>query len=243
MSLRVLRYGLMVGLWSLKLAQICTGQVEPTDQPLNTRTVVEPSTDWSVPDQPWFSDPAIRRELDLDDRRYEKLEANYQKALERYQQGMSKIDPAATDIERAKIRDELRADFNRRVHQSTSTAISDPALRRRYNQLYWQHRGISAFNDEDVRSRIRLNDTQLERLRKLEQDWDSRMTTWRRDYSTNPDQVLKRYNQGRAEFNEGLRSVLEPAQLDGWNELTGTPYDFPAEVYFRDNRAARPVLR
>ena len=69
------------------------------------------------------------------------------------------------------------------------------------------------------------------------------MSTWRRDYSKDPDQVLKRYNEGRAEYNEGLRSVLEPTQLEGWNELTGTPYDFPPELHFNNNRVPRPVLR
>lgn len=243
MRFKSMRLAAIVGLCGLHFVQLCSGQNDPTDQPINPRSVIEPTADWSVPEQPWFGDPAIRRELDLDDQRYNRLQANYQKALERYQTGMSKIDPSASEEDRIRHRDDLRADFNRRVHQATQAAIADPVLRKRYNQLYWQHRGAGAFYDEDVRSRIRLNDAQLQRIRKLERDWDGRMTTWHREYPNDPDQVLKRYNQGRAEFNEGLRSVLEPTQLEGWNELTGAPYDFPPEVYFNNNRVPRPVLR
>ena len=142
MNLKTVRMAAVVGVWGLRLAQICSGQTDPDDQPINTRSVIEPTSDWSIPEQPWYSDPAIRKELDLDDQRYTRLQSIYQKSLERYQQGLKKIDPSLSDEERMKYQDELRTEFNRGFHKSTQTAITDPVRRQRYNQLYWQHQGL-----------------------------------------------------------------------------------------------------
>lgn len=191
---------------------------------------------------PWYSDPALRRHLQLNDEQFNRLNQNYARAWDRYDQGVEGLTEVA-EAERQQRLQELSGDFHKDFGQSSEEVFTDPAARARYNQLHLQYRGYGAFNDPNVRVQLNLTPAQIARFNNYDRDWNRDMRTWQRDYATNSDVILKRYNDSRSEYNERLKSDLTPRQLRAFSDLAGEPYNFSPEVYFQNAPSTSPVVR
>jgi hypothetical protein len=239
----IIRNSVVLGCMGFMITSSTWAQPKPEpDDPAVIRPIVH-KTYYPVSETPWFSDPGVRRELGVNDEEYSRLHEGYGQAWDRYDQKRLQMSPTISEQERLKQNDDLHGAFHSDVAKLPQDRVANSIMRQRYNQLYWQHRGIGAFNDADMQKRLELNPSQRLKFRDMERDWNSRMDGLRRTYSADPDRILKRFNEGRTEFNEGIRSLLDEKQLEGWKEMTGKPYEFPPEVYFQKNAVARPAVK
>lgn len=181
---------------------------------------------------PWFTDPAVRQELKLSDAQFDRLNESYTTSWQQYSDNLNKLGKDLNDEQRMerirKLNDSFLDDYSR----SVDSVVTDPAARQRYNQLHWQYRGYGAFNDAYVQKQLNLTPEQRAKVRQAERDWDRQMDQWSRRYADNQDEILRQFNRSRPEFQEGLKSFLTVRQQNTWRDMTGQPYEFPAEIYF-----------
>lgn len=195
---------------------------------------------------PWFSEPSIRRQLQINEAQYDRLNQSYLTNWNRYNERMNQIsnDRTLNSQQRQDRQEQLNNSFHDSFSTSVNSVLADEAARRKYNQMYYQYRGYGAFYDPTVQERLSLNDAQRQSLRDAERRWNRRMGQYSRDYANDPDVVLKRFNESRAEYQEGVKKILTPQQQEQWRELIGTRYDIPGNVYFENGvTTAKPVLK
>lgn len=194
---------------------------------------------------PWFVDSNSRKELQLTDQQFEDLNRGYSRAYSDYERGLKDLDPSLTGAETRDRQRALANRFYKDFSTSAETVFRDPQNIRRYNQLDLQYRGYNAFHDPLVRERLDLTDEQRQKFNRYEQDWNSRMSRIHRDYSSDPDQTIKQFNENRMEYQNNLRTVFTPKQRQAWEEMIGNPYDFAPHTYFGDNSTtvAKPPLK
>lgn len=240
MDSQSLRKAVCVGIFALLMESPGLSQTSNDENP--TRPI-QHRTYYPVSETPWFDHSDVRRELRLSDEEYRSLHEGYGDAWNRYDQKRLQLSPTISEQERMQRMEELNQGFHQDLSNSTTNKIPREIMRQRYNQLYWQHRGIGAMNDPGLQKELNMTIEQKVRFRDMERDWNRRMGEMRNQYPADPDRILKRFNESRAEFNEGIRTLLDEKQLAGWNELRGRPYDFPPEVYFQRNNVVRPAIR
>ena len=194
---------------------------------------------------PWFSDLTARKELQLSDQQHEELSRGYGRAYQDYERGLKDIDPNLTGVEASDRRRALANRFYQDFSQSAETVFRDPQNIRRYNQLDLQYRGYNAFHDPLVRQKLDLTDEQRQKFNRYEQNWNDRMSRLHRDYSNDPDQVLKQFNENRMEYQNNLNTVFTPEQRRAWETMIGNSYQFSPDVYFgsTSTTVAKPVVK
>lgn len=182
---------------------------------------------------PWYSAPAVRQQLKIDDATYQKLNSAYTEHWTPYNKVVTTEVPATvSEAERQKQIAEAYGTFNKGLTTTTTQVLTDPQVRDRYNQLHYQYQGYSAFNDPTIRQRLKLTEEQQQAFNKYNTEWNNQMNTYAGEYSTNPATVNKAFPETWKQYRERVNTTLTPEQRTTWNEMIGQPYDFPAEVYF-----------
>lgn len=181
---------------------------------------------------PWFSNPAVRQQLQLNDQQYNQLNQSYGKAWTQYNKERNLIDNKLTPEQRQQREGELSSSFQRSFSPAVDSTFANPAARQRYNQLHWQYQGYDAFRDPAVRQQLNLSAEQQQKLNQYGSDWDKQYSTWQNQYPQNRDQVTQQFTNARRDMQQRINGVLTPEQQKQWNAMTGKHYNFPAEVYF-----------
>ncbi len=181
---------------------------------------------------PWYSNADVRRQLKLDEDQYKRLNERYVEYWTPYDKGITTIPADLAEAERQKRIAELNKTFHSGVAKSTTEVITDPQIRDRYNQLYWQYQGYGAFEDPTVQQRLKLTDEQRQAFAKQRADWEKQMNTYSSEYATDRDVVNKNFTTTWKSTRENINKTLTPEQRKVWVETIGEPYDFPADVYF-----------
>jgi len=181
---------------------------------------------------PWFSDPAVRQELQLNEQQYNQLNQSYGKSWTAYNKERNLIDTKLTPEQRQQREGELSASFHRSFAPAIDTTFTTPAARARYNQLHWQYQGYDAFRDPAVQQQLNLTAEQQRQLNQYGTAWNQQYNTWRTEYPQNRAQVRKEYQEARRDARQRINTVLTPQQQQQWNTMVGKTYDFPADVYF-----------
>jgi len=194
---------------------------------------------WNTISQtPWFSDQSIQKQLNLKNEQSGQLNKAYSQAWNNYQSGLkelnSKSDLSAED--RAKRTRELESNFYKSFSTSAEDALSDPALRQRFNQMSWQYRGYGAFNDPMIQEKLNLTPEQRQKLNQYNQEWTTQMNELNGAFSKDQNAANKQYTEMHRQFDERLKSVLNEQQLSTYRQLTGEPYNFPPSAYFSSAR-------
>ncbi len=196
---------------------------------------------------PWFSNPTIREQLQLNDQQYNQLHQNYQKSWTRYNQERNLFNDKLTPEQRLRREGELSTAFHKDFSPAVNSVLADTAARQRYNQLSWQYQGYNAFRDPTVQQQLNLNAAQQQQLNKYGTAWDQQLNAWRTEYPNDQEQIGKQLAEGRREMNQRINSTLTPAQRNSWSSLSGQPYDFHPDVYFppepTPNTTLKPVIR
>jgi len=181
---------------------------------------------------PWFSSPQIRQQLKINEEQFNNLNNAYRKGWENYVSNLNKVDPTLSESQRQARMNELQQNFNKDFSAAWQQVLTDPTQRQRYEQLFWQYRGYTAFSDPTVMERLKLTPEQRARLNQFQQDWSMQMSKLGPMYQTNRDMAIKQFNTLQTQNIERLNSVLTPEQRTAWQQMTGTPYTFAPDVYF-----------
>ncbi|WP_010586117.1 hypothetical protein [Schlesneria paludicola] len=195
---------------------------------------------------PWFNEPSIRQQLQMNDAQYDQLNQAYVTNWNRYNARINQIrnDKTLDSQQREDRLEQLNNSFHDSFSNSARSVLADEAARQKYNQMYYQYRGYGAFYDPDVQQKLNLSETQRQSIREAGRQWNRQMGRYNRDYVSDPDVVLKRFNESRSEYSEGLKKILTPQQEEQWREIAGNRFEIPANVYFDNGvTTAKPVLK
>lgn len=127
---------------------------------------------WGPSQTPWFGRPEVRQGLNMTDAQYRQLSQNYNKAWTDYNKGVSGMGRSLTDQQAWQRQQELYGTFNNSFSRGLDTSFTDPATRRRYDQLYRQYQGYGAFSDPAVRKELSLTDDQISQFDKYNREWN-----------------------------------------------------------------------
>lgn len=189
---------------------------------------------------PWFNNPGIRQELQLNEQQFGRMNNAYGNSWSRYNQNVSGLDNGLPEATRLQRQQDYYNAFNRQFTQSTSGVFNDSNAQQRYNQLYLQYRGYGAFNDPAVAQELNLTPGQRQLFQQYDRDWNRNMRTWHREYVTNPDGVTQRYNTAQDDYRQQMGTALTPQQQQTWSRMTGKSYDFSPDHYYQSSQRVEP---
>ena len=181
---------------------------------------------------PWYHAPGVQEELKLNDEQYKQLSDSYGKAWTQYNQGVTDLDRNLTDEEKVQRRQALSRNFQKEVNKSADTVLIDPALRARYDQLYLQHQGYSAFNDPDVQARLKLTAAQRSKFMEGDRAWNRDMHSWRRDYDRDPTLLGEHFGITQDRYHATVEELLDDDQIATWKSMTGERYKWTPSAYY-----------
>ncbi len=192
---------------------------------------------------PWFSNPKMRTQLELNEDQFNKLNQGYTQSWSRYNQGLTGLDKSLAENERMQRHQELTGSFNKDFSKSVDGVFTDKLARQRYNQMDWQYRGYGAFDDPTVQQQLKLNDEQRQKFTKYNNEWSNQMNTWQREFKNDRDGVANKFSNARKEWQNRIDSTLTPEQRTMWKDMSGKPFDFPADVYFQNSGTSNTSLK
>ena len=192
---------------------------------------------------PWFADPGIRKQLNLNDKQFDQLNGAYQKSWTTYNQGLTGLDNGLTPEQRQKREGELYNDFRKSFSPALQSTFADEAARQRYDQLYNQYRGLRAFNDPSLQQDLNLTDAQRMQFQNLDRDWNRKLRKWSPDYPTERDMVDREFAESRKATQARVNTILTPEQQKRWEKLHGQPYEFTPNVYFSNGTTTNTTLK
>jgi hypothetical protein len=209
----------------------------PAGAPTPVRPPTAPGTNFGAGQQPFFSDPGVRRQLNLNNQRFDELSRHYTELMGRFQQDAAELqnNNLPPQQREARLR-ELQRSFNQEFSRSANQFFADEVQRRRFNQLSLQFQGFGAFNHPAVQQQLRLSPEQQQQLLNLEREWTAQLENLRRGFRTDIPGTGSRFNDLRALNAQRIDSILTREQQRVWRELLGDPYEFPAPLYFEANQ-------
>jgi hypothetical protein len=181
---------------------------------------------------PWFSNPAIRTQIGLNDQTFNQLNTTYGQAYGAYNTGVSQLGSTLTPQQRAQKMQDLQATFQQKMDQAIQSTVTDPTQRSRFNQLSLQHQGIGAFSGTMVQQQLNLTTQQKEMLGRFAQQYNQQLATLQQNAQTNPAAVNEQFNRLRLQAVQNINSVLTPQQQQTWQQMTGQPFNFQWSNFF-----------
>jgi len=228
-----------LGLLSVGGAATAFGQtqVNPNQQGQGSNASVNANGGYfyGVNQSPWFSNTAIRQQLQLNDDQYNQLNKAYTQSWNRYNQGMTGLDKSLAEQERLQRQRGFADSFNKEFGSAVDETFTDTTARQRYNQMDWQYRGYGAFNDPTIQQKLNLTPEQRQKFSNYQNEWGQQLSTWQSEFPNDRDGVSSRFRDGRTGWQTRIDSTLTPDQRTMWRDMSGKPFDFPVDVYFQGN--------
>jgi hypothetical protein len=186
---------------------------------------------------PFFNDPGVRRQLNLNDNQFNALNRAYQNAYARYNRSLQGLGQNLTPQQRQMQMQNFNNQFYDEFGRTVDSTFTDPRLRARYEQLRTQQMGFSAFNNPQIQRQFNLTPQQMVQIRQMASVWREQLNRMRgQDGVVNynnidPQQWSTMYNQ----YWDQINGVLTPEQQQMWRQLTGERYNFSPQYYGLDN--------
>jgi hypothetical protein len=174
----------------------------------------------------WFGNPNVQQQFNLGNNQFSQLNQAYGNSFNAYQQAIAGLDKSLTPQQRSQRMQELQQNFYKSYSDSTSKIITDPQMRARYEQLHLQYRGVGAFNDPIIQSKLFLTDAQRQQFSNYNSEWLNNMGALHREYQTDPQGAAKRFDNLYRQDLERMYRALTPQQRQLWNQMRGESYDF-----------------
>jgi hypothetical protein len=187
---------------------------------------------------PFFTDPAVRRQLALNQNQFNRLNQAHQDAFMQFNQGVGRLGSNLTPQQRMQQMQLLENQFNQQFGQTLDTTFTDPRFRTRFNQLNWQFQPFDAFREPMVRQQLQLTPQQQRQMRTLAAQWRQQMQRMRRaGNDIDPTLADEQFAQMQAQFQQQMDQLLTPQQRQSWNQLIGERFTFPRTAFFPQNTA------
>src|SRR5262249_52277647 len=193
----------------------------PRQQGTGGQTQLVPQPPGSLGVVPWFQNPNIIRELRITDPQMRKLTDAYTQFYGPYLTEIGKVDGLDPAQRMARI-NELNVAFGNSMNKSAGDILNQQQIQR-FNQLYTQHQGFDAFINPDLRQRLNISDTQLQQLRKANQDFDQQLRDLSKASQGDPRTWQTLYRRRSDRIND----VLTDQQRPMWRQMTGDTFTFP----------------
>jgi hypothetical protein len=180
-----------------------------------------------ISQNPFFSNPAVRQQLKMNDTQFNSLNRAYQDAYKNYNTSLNGLGQNLTADQRNQKLEMLQNQFNDRFNQNVNSTLTDSAARTRFEQLNRQYMGLSNFNNPAIQKQLNLTPTQMNQIRQL--------ATGMRSQESNPNGT-----NGQNQYSqtwERINSILTPEQQQTWSQLTGERFDFGNAGSGRDGTA------
>jgi hypothetical protein len=197
----------------------------------------QPNTGYMGPinQTPWFSNPAVRQQLNLNDTQFNQLSKAHMNAWTQYQQNLQNMDTANANLtpeQRIQRIQDFQLNYYKGLGTPVNDVFTDPQMRERYYQLHTQYRGYDALLDPSIQAKLSLTDAQRQRLGQYQQDWRNSMGELQKNYQTDPQGSAQRLQDLRQREAERTNAVLSEQQRQMWQQMVGNPYNFQPSVYF-----------
>jgi hypothetical protein len=235
--------GLTVLLTSVVLGHIgvATSQTSSPTQVQSTRqTGITTFYYGGYGQNPWFTAPGPRQQMNLSTQQYNQLSQAYNQAWNQYQMSVAKLGApplpqVQVPVQQPPVQQPLVVPYIQ-IQQPLNTFstlmgnaaqnILTPEQFQRYQQLNWQYQGYGAFSDAAVQQKLNLTLQQEQQLNQLAQQYNLGLNTLYVNYNvkTTPEQ----YSALRQQMNQQISSILTPQQRQTWQQITGQPYNFTA---------------
>jgi len=177
-----------------------------------------------VAQTPWFSQPGIREQLNINEDQFNRLNKVYGENWNKYNTDLGRLgDLNAT--ERSQRMQQMGQTFGQQINTAAKD-ILNPQQQQRFNQLSWQYQGYNAFNDPQVQQKLNLTDEQKEKLRQHASEFSNQVNDLNKNFATDREGTSKRFNELRQRDREWMNSFLTPQQQQTWREMVGDAYDF-----------------
>jgi len=185
-----------------------------------TRSNINPNGSFNngISQTPFFNNPAIRRQLNLNDTQFNTLNRAYQDAFTNYNNSVNGLGRNLTPDQRNQQMELFENQFNNRFNQSVNSTLNDSRLRSRFDQLNRQYMGLSNFNNPAIQKQLNLTPAQLNQFRQLATSMRSQESNLNPNGTNGQNQF--------AETWERINSILTPEQRQTWSQLTGERFDF-----------------
>jgi len=181
---------------------------------------------------PFFSDPGVRRQLNLNDNQFNTLNRAYLDAYNRYNQGITGLNTSLTPQQRMAQMQQLENQFNNDFARNVDTTFTDPRFRTRFDQLNRQFMGVNAFNNTAIQRQLNLTPQQLQQLQQLATQWRQQLMQFNSNNGVGVSGIdPQEWNQMYSQYWNQLNTVLTPEQQQIWMQLTGQRYTFPSNLY------------
>jgi hypothetical protein len=189
--------------------------------PLTQTPVPNYPSSWMWGRTPWFYNDNVRRELNMTEQQYNRLQQNYDRVYVPFEKDLVGLDRLSPQ-ERAARAQQLYNKFGTDYSKSAADVLN-PHQMTRWRQLELQARGYGAFADSSVLSKLNLNDNQVQQLNALAQHYNQKLDAISRDSQPDRAEVARRYQDLRKESIDRLGEILTPQQQRAWTEMTGQP--------------------
>jgi len=181
---------------------------------------------------PFFSDPGVRQQLNMNDTQFNTLNRNYQDAVARFNEQVNRLSPGLTADQRALQMDRLTQQFNQSLSGNLNSTLGNPQTVNRFNQLNRQFTGLNAFNDPTIRQQLNLSPDQVRQLRTVQNNFRQQLQQFRRGAGNDLNSVDQtQWNQVMGQYVSTLNNILTPEQQQMWQQQVGQPFTFSPTLF------------
>jgi hypothetical protein len=164
----------------------------------------------------------VQKELKLTKEQTSKAEAVARAVREKYHGEFAKFEELD-----ARARLDKMAEIVRNMTSETNKGLADvlkPEQMKRYRQIQLQQIGVMAFTEPDVQSKLKLNDEQVGRIRKINTESQTQRREFAQGGGNRRETQKKRETRGKDSMAKAL-AVLSADQKQVWKEMTSEPFD------------------
>jgi hypothetical protein len=171
-----------------------------------------------------IANQGVQKELKLSDEQTSKAEAVARAVREKHHGDFAKVEDLG-----AQERSEKTAEIVRTMTSETNKGLADvlkPEQMKRYRQLQLQHLSLMAFTEPEVRSKLKLTDDQVGRIRSIIAESQSqRRELVQGGRGGNREEMQKKgATLGKESMDKAL-AVLSADQKQAWKDMTGEPFE------------------
>jgi len=174
-----------------------------------------------------LSNKSVQEELKLTDDQVEQAQKVNREIREKYQDDFAKL----RDLEGTERREKMQS-LNQQISEDSQKALAGvlkPEQMRRYHQIQRQVRGVEAFTEPRVQERLKLTDSQKEKIKDIQEDAREEMRDIFTSGGGDREEATKKITALRKESLGKVNALLTDDQKETWKEMTGAPFEVKFE--------------